>query len=258
MRVTENQLREIVRYEMERELLDEGALDWLQGSLDVVGLIPGVGEAADGMNALISLGRKNPLEALLSGISMIPAAGDAVGKGGKLVLKLLDPVMDMIKAGDKVADIVKKIGPEKIKKAKGVIELVKDTVAKYQPQLKKGFEALKKGDLDAVEELINVKIPGPARKKATELMKKASGSIDQDGISKVLDFLSNLDLSGADEGGGEDDAKGDEGGEEKLAAAYNPRGYLLSENATLLGHVMGDNYINEQLREFAHYMKHEY
>jgi len=129
-------------------------------------------------------------------------------------------------------------------------------VVKYQPQLKKGFEALGKGDLEAVEKLINVKIPGPARKKATELMKKASGSVDQDGISKVLDFLGNLDLSGADEGEGE--AKGDEGGEEKLAAAYNPRGYLLSENATLLGHVMGDNYINEQLREFAHYMKHEY
>ena len=256
MRVTENQLREIVRYEMEHERLDEGALDWLQGGLDIAGLVPGIGEAADGMNALISLGRKNPLEALLSGVSMIPVAGDAVGKGGKLVLKLLDPVMDMIKAGDKVADIVKKIGPEKIKKAKGVIELVKDTVVKYQPQLKKGFEALGKGDLEAVEKLINVKIPGPARKKATELMKKASGSVDQDGISKVLDFLGNLDLSGADEGEGE--AKGDEGGEEKLAAAYNPRGYLLSENATLLGHVMGDNYINEQLREFAHYMKHEY
>jgi len=115
MRVTENQLREIVRYEMEHERLDEGALDWLQGGLDIAGLVPGIGEAADGMNALISLGRKNPLEALLSGVSMIPVAGDAVGKGGKLVLKLLDPVMDMIKAGDKVADIVKKIGPEKIK-----------------------------------------------------------------------------------------------------------------------------------------------
>ena len=251
----ERQIREIVRYEIEQGRLDEGALDWLQGGLDVVGLIPGVGEAADGLNAIISLGRKNPLEALLSGISMIPAAGDAVGKGGKIVLKLLDPVMDMIKAGDKVADIVKKIGPDKIKKAKGVIELVKDTVTKYQPQLKKGFEAMKNADLDAIEELIKVKIPKPARNKATELLKKAAGSIDQDGISKVLDFLSNLDLSGADESG---EGEGEEGGEEKLAAAYNPRGYLLSENATLLGHVMGDDYINEQLREFAHYMKYEY
>jgi len=257
MRLNERQIRELVRQEMEEDIIEEGALDWLQGGLDIAGLVPGVGEAADGLNAIVSLGRGNPLEAILSGISMVPAAGDAVGKGGKVVLKLLDPVMDMIKAGDKAADIVKKIGPDKIKKAKAVLELIKDTIVKYKPKIQAGFEAVKKADLGAVEELIGMKIPKVARGKAEELLKKAAGSLDQDGMAKVFDFLSNLDLSGADESG-EGEGEGEEGGEEKLAAAYNPRGYLLSENATILGHVMGDDYINEQLREFAYYMRYEY
>ena len=249
MRATENQLREIIRQEIEEDTLEEGAMDWLQGGLDIAGLVPGIGEAADGLNAIVSLGRGNPLEAILSGISMIPAAGDAVGKGGKIVLKLLDPVMDMIKAGDKAADIIKKIGPEKIKKAKAVLELIKDTIVKYKPKIQAGFEAVKKADLGAVEELIGLKIPGPARGKAEELLKKAAGSLDQDGMAKVFDFLSNLTLDETEESSGEGE------GEEKLAASYNPRGYLLSENATLLGHVMGDEYINQQLKEMADHIK---
>lgn len=32
-------------------MLNEGVLDWVQGGLDVVGLIPGIGEAADAINA---------------------------------------------------------------------------------------------------------------------------------------------------------------------------------------------------------------
>jgi hypothetical protein len=32
-------------------------LDWTQGGLDVVGLVPGFGEIADGANGLIYLGR---------------------------------------------------------------------------------------------------------------------------------------------------------------------------------------------------------
>ncbi len=80
------------------EQINEGALDWLQGGLDVVGLIPGIGEAADGMNAVISLARDNPLEAMLSAVSMIPVKGDIVGKGGKVVLKVLNPAVDAIRS----------------------------------------------------------------------------------------------------------------------------------------------------------------
>jgi len=59
-------------------------LDRLQGGLDVAGLIPGLGEIADGANALISLGRGDYSGAALSMAAMIPIAG-AAATGAKFV-----------------------------------------------------------------------------------------------------------------------------------------------------------------------------
>ena len=52
------------------------ALDGVQAGLDVVGFVPRVGEIADGINALISLGRGDYVGATLSAISMVPVVGD--------------------------------------------------------------------------------------------------------------------------------------------------------------------------------------
>lgn len=60
--------------------------DWVQAGLDVIGLIPGWGEPFDAANAAISVIRNNPLNALLSAISVIPIYGDIIGKGTKLLL----------------------------------------------------------------------------------------------------------------------------------------------------------------------------
>ena len=74
-------------------LASEGHINWnavldgVQAGLDVVGLVPGVGEIADGVNALISLGRGDVAGATLSAMSMVPVWGDAVGKGGKIARK---------------------------------------------------------------------------------------------------------------------------------------------------------------------------
>jgi len=51
--------------------------------LDLGGLIPGIGEAADLTNAIWYAKSGQYLYAALSLISMIPTIGDAVGKGGK-------------------------------------------------------------------------------------------------------------------------------------------------------------------------------
>ncbi|MEL6865014.1 MAG: polymorphic toxin-type HINT domain-containing protein [Bacteroidota bacterium] len=51
------------------------ALDWVQTGLDVVGLVPGLGEVADGVNALIYLGRGDYTNAALSAAAMVPLAG---------------------------------------------------------------------------------------------------------------------------------------------------------------------------------------
>lgn len=59
-------------------------LDTTQAALDAVGVIPGLGEVADGLNGLISLGRGDYVGAGLSFVSMVPIFGDIVGKGGKI------------------------------------------------------------------------------------------------------------------------------------------------------------------------------
>ena len=71
--------------EMQLEVLSEGWKEELPHiGLDVLGLIPGLGEAADLTNAGLYAKKGEYLMAALSVISMIPAVGDALGKGGKI------------------------------------------------------------------------------------------------------------------------------------------------------------------------------
>lgn len=97
------------------ENLDEGILDKLKHvALDVAGLIPGIGEAADLTNALLYAKQGEYLQAALSAISMIPGVGDAIGKGGKLGIYIG-------KAG-KIANLMRK----NIGKIKKVLADLKD------------------------------------------------------------------------------------------------------------------------------------
>lgn len=61
-------------------------LDNLQTALDVVGLVPGAGEVADGVNALIYTGRGDYTNASLSAAAMVPFIGWGA-TGGKLISK---------------------------------------------------------------------------------------------------------------------------------------------------------------------------
>ncbi|AHN24325.1 hypothetical protein [Lysinibacillus varians] len=60
----------------------ENVLNIFQVGLDLAGLIPGYGEIADGLNAVIYYARGDKLNAALSVGAMIPFAGMAV-TGGK-------------------------------------------------------------------------------------------------------------------------------------------------------------------------------
>ena len=80
-------------------------IDWGQRALDLVGLIPGYGEPFDGLNAVISIIRKNPVDAVLSIISMFPVYGDTIGKGGKLLIWANTNGFKTIKYGTKVYTI---------------------------------------------------------------------------------------------------------------------------------------------------------
>jgi len=71
--------------EMQLEVLSEGWKEELPHiGLDVLGLVPGFGEAADLTNAGLYAKKGEYLMAALSVISMIPAVGDAIGKSGKI------------------------------------------------------------------------------------------------------------------------------------------------------------------------------
>lgn len=209
MRLTTEQLNIMIRQEIlneaihagiiNEEQLDEKLIDWIQGGLDVVGLIPGVGEAADGVNALISVARGNPLEALFSLVSMVPMAGDAVGKSGKLVLKILDPVIDIIKNAGPVKDVVAKLGPDVVAKLGPKISMLKDVLVKHKPAIDKAFEVV--ADIavatnaseiaEHLDDIIPVKMPDKLKLKVAGVIKKKMGSIDADGIKNTIDFIRN-------------------------------------------------------------------
>jgi len=73
----------------------------------VVGLVPGLGEVADGTNAVISVFRGDWTGAGLSAVSMIPGWGDAIGKGGKVAryaAKYGDEAAAAVKGLNKAAD----------------------------------------------------------------------------------------------------------------------------------------------------------
>lgn len=89
-----------------------GALDVLQFGLDIIGLIPGLGEIADGLNGLISLARGDYAGAALSFAAMIPFAGWLAtgGKFGRRAADAADAVSDVAGAvtrhGDEAASAV--------------------------------------------------------------------------------------------------------------------------------------------------------
>lgn len=247
MKVTRSQIRQIIQ-ESEQQRIDEGAWDWIQGGLDVVGLIPGmgVGEAADALNVVISLGRRKLFDAAMSAISLIPAAGDVVGKAGKYTAKLLGPVMDMIKAGKKSADILRKLGPKTVNKLRKTIPLLRDAIAKYSTELGKLFEAVKKADLENLEKLLKIEVPKAGRSKAKSLLKKASENMDTDGLKKVLQFIKDA----ADDLKADEESKGKD--KEVKSEIFSPRGYPLAEGSLLGPALLGDEYVNER---FEHLME---
>jgi len=60
--------------------------EWLHAALDVAGMVPVIGEVADGANALIYLSEGRYAEAGISAMGMIPVLGEA-GKAGKWIAK---------------------------------------------------------------------------------------------------------------------------------------------------------------------------
>lgn len=94
-----DQMPEGEELQAEGESSGWGIMDWVHTGLDVAGLIPGVGEIADGINTLLYCAEGDKANAALSAAAMVPFLGwgasgtKLVGKGAKIV-KGLDKAED--------------------------------------------------------------------------------------------------------------------------------------------------------------------
>lgn len=90
-------------------------LDKVGTALDVVGMIPGIGDVADAINGVLCLARGDFWGAALSFVAVIPLIGDSFK-----LLKYTDEAAELLKYGDEVVNIGKGIlkeGTEKASKA---------------------------------------------------------------------------------------------------------------------------------------------
>lgn len=108
--------------EINSQILNEISLgDIGHFALDVAGAVPGVGEAADLANAALYANKGQYFMAALSAISMVPAVGDVVGKGGKLAT--------LLSKGGRVGEAVVSL---------------KNMISKHLPKIKSSFSKLKR------------------------------------------------------------------------------------------------------------------
>jgi len=84
-KVGQNHTREAALRRKIKDMIQEDTTP-LNVALDVVGLIPGLGEVADATNAYLYAKKGDYLMSSLSLISVIPEVGDAIGKSGKLAI----------------------------------------------------------------------------------------------------------------------------------------------------------------------------
>jgi hypothetical protein len=118
--------------------------------LDIAGLIPGVGEYFDAINALLYARKGEWLLAALSLISAIPAVGDVIGKGGKLAIWVTKTFPKGAKAtakyGPKVIEAIKAL-KALIGENRKIIDAILDKanenkeMSKYVPKIQESLNA---------------------------------------------------------------------------------------------------------------------
>jgi len=165
--------------EINAQILNEISLgDLGHFALDVVGAVPGAGEAADLANAALYAGKGQFFMAALSAISMVPVVGDAVGKGGKIATFLAK-------------------GGGGGKAAKAFVWL-KDLFSKHWPKIKSTFSKLKKNKyigkhiddmLGAVSDFLKTPEDSEESMRAVSQAANVSAPIDAASIEKGKDAL---------------------------------------------------------------------
>ncbi len=187
---------------------DRWGSEALHVGLDVVGLIPGVGEIADGANALVYLAEGDKVNAAISAAAMIPGAGMAA-TGAKYGKKVVGAVAEGVlkKGGREAAEEVAETTAEQAaktaaaKKAKGKSG-GKD---KGKPKKMKCGESGKYGDLkkksgDGKFDRDHIPSKAALKKRAEELhgrdLTVAEGrAIDRAGEAIAIPRQAHIDVS---------------------------------------------------------------
>jgi len=134
--LAEEEDNKLVRYEKE----NEGNIKHFM--LDLVGLVPGIGEFADLYNAILYIRKGEWLMAGFSLISMLPGLGDAIGKGGKIATLIARAGKDPKKVAAAIKStqrLVKRFSPQ-IKTLLRKFEK-NEKVGKYIPHMEKAIGA---------------------------------------------------------------------------------------------------------------------
>ena len=147
--------------------------EWVHGGLDAAGLIPGLGEIADGLNGLIYLGEGRYIEASISAMAMIPILGD-LGKAGKWSLKIGKEVLE--EAAEKVA---KEVAEELVEKA--VKESLEEVAEKALKET--GEELIEKTAKESLEEVAEKTL----KEISEELVEKVSQTVAEKATKEVAD-----------------------------------------------------------------------
>ena len=174
-----------------KNIYNEAAIDNIQTGLDAVGLIPGIGEFADGLNGIISLGRGDFTGAGLSFISMVPGIGDAIGKGGKVARAAMkNPVVkSVVKKGAKSAPKLAAKSQKAAKQIKVAAEKmgkVKNVVAKKAGDVKAMHKAVLDGDLKSLEKMFGKQIPDEYRKAVEKGLELAGDKLKDVDMKDVM------------------------------------------------------------------------
>lgn len=113
-----------------------GFMDWCHGALDVIGMIPAVGNIADVANAGLYALEGDFGNAVVSLAGAVP--GGQAATGTRLAAKAGSAAADVAKATDKVADAAKGLdaAADANKGVKGVYEIVENGKATYVGQSK--------------------------------------------------------------------------------------------------------------------------
>ena len=182
--ITESALRTIVKEEIENQLFIEelnliSEYKLRNFAFDVAGLFPGVGEGADVINAIDLAKQGDYISSAFSLISMIPVAGDVIGKGGKLAM-----------LGSKAAQKTVAVGVAKIMPK--AIKFFKVLVTKYGkkfPALKKLIPKLQKELEDFIKKATGETVEAVAQKAkdlSNDQIKKALEKKDDSAGEQVL------------------------------------------------------------------------